>query len=137
MSIASSFAAFESISDIVGGQAALRLCAFYGPSIGRVYIPNQPTSGRPLEKLIGPKAYAELVQALGGSTLFTPRLDLTAVSNAGRVWSLSRQNISKQQIATLLGLTPTRVSQICKALAADGYGDLDDFENAGLSGDQA
>lgn len=133
MSIASSFAAFESICDIVGGQAALRLCAFYGPSTGRAYVPNQPTGGHPIEKLIGRKAFVELVHARGGDTLFLPRLDLAAIGNAGKVWSLSRQNISKHQIATLLGLTPTRVSQICKALAADGYGDLDEFENAVLS----
>jgi len=133
MSIASSFAAFESISDIIGGQAALRICAFWGNSTGRVYVPREPTSGHPIEKLIGRKAYVELVHAAGGTTLFTPRLDLSAISNAGKVWSLSQRNISKQQTATLLGLTPTRVGQICKALEAEGYGNLENFENVVLA----
>jgi len=126
MTASTSFQQFQRVSDQVGGAAALRLHAFFGGLGGSVYVPEQATEGHILEKLLGRKAFIDLVAAYRGQTLHVARLNLEPLRNAGRIWALHRQNISRTNIAGLLSVTQARVGQVLKQLEADGFGDLED-----------
>lgn len=123
MQSVSSFQQFDRLSGIVGGEAALRLTAFFGGAGNAFYIPTKTTPGHFIEKLIGRRAFAVLVDKLPGETIHVSQLRLGALKNAGKVYSLSRKNISDTQISSLLAITPQRVNQIRRMLEAEGFGD--------------
>ena len=121
-----SFTQFERISDQIRGAAALRLHAFFSGIGGALYVPVEATPGHILERLLGRKAFLDIVQAFKGETLHVNRLDLEPLKNAARVWALSSKNISRQTTAGLLGITPARVGQIIAQLNEEGFGGLED-----------
>lgn len=133
MTLSATFRAFERLSDQIGGEAALKLVAWYGATHGRVAVPNHPREGHVLERLLGRKAFCDLVRAFGGETIYTPRVDLSAIQTAAKVWSLTKLNVSRQHTASLLGISAARVGQIVNGLNQEGWGDLEAFSNAGLS----
>jgi len=126
MTASTSFQQFQRVSDQVGGAAALRIHAFFGGLGGSLYIPEQATEGHILEKLLGRSAFIRLVAAYRGQTLPVARLNLDPLRNAGKIWALHRQNVSKTTIAGLLGVTKARVSQVLQQLQEDGFGELED-----------
>lgn len=122
----SAFKQFERISDQIGGEAALRLHAFFG-GLGRsVYVPTESTPGHILERLLGRESFVDLVRAFSGQTLSIPALDIAPLRNAGRVWALTRKNVSQTLVAGLLDISPARVCQIVKSLELEGFGALAD-----------
>ena len=91
-----SFQQFERVSDQIGGAGALRLFAFFSSIGGALYVPQAATEGHILEKLLGRRAFLDLVAAFRGETLHVSRLDVEPLRNAARVWSLASKNISRQ-----------------------------------------
>ncbi len=122
----SSFQQFERVSDKIGGAAALRLFSFYSTIGSHVYIPESATEGHVLERLIGRRAFLDLVAAFRGENVPVSRLEVEPIRNAARVWTLVNKNVSKQSIAALLGVSTARVSQIARQLEEEGFGSLED-----------
>lgn len=126
MPAATSFTQLESVADQIGAAGALRLFTFFGSLGGGLYVPVIVEDDHILSKLLGRKAFSDLVAAFGGQTLHCTRLDLGPLRTAARVWALSKRNLSNQMIAGLLGITAARVSQISRQLREEGFGDLED-----------
>ena len=66
MAVQTNFKLMEKIADQIGAEAALRLCGFFGGQGRAVYVPLKPTQNHIIEKIIGPRAYADLCAAFPG-----------------------------------------------------------------------
>lgn len=121
-----SFQNFDRVSAAIGGGPALRLFSFYSALTDKCYVPEQATEGHILGRLLGRRAFIDLVANFRGESLPVSHLHTEPIKLAAKVWSLDNKNISRQNIAGLLGVTPARVGQILGQLKADGFGDLDD-----------
>lgn len=107
-----SFQEFGRLTDAVGGEAALRLCAFAGTVSGRrLYVPagNAP---HVLRKVMGLAGFTKLVATFGGQTIVIPGVQLESLRTAGRAHALLRQGLSRTAIAHALGVTVQRVHQL-------------------------
>lgn len=126
-----SFQEFGRLADAVGGEAALRLCAFAGTASGRrAYVPADGNAPHVLRKVMGAAGFAKLVTAFGGQTVVVPGIELGALRTAGRAHALLRQGLSRTAIAHALGVTVQRVHQLeseFKDLTDEGL-DHDDAE---------
>lgn len=124
-----SFQEFGRLADAVGGEAALRLCAFAGTASGRrAYVPVAADKEHVLRKVMGAAGFAKLVTAFGGQTIVVPGVQLDSLRTAGRVHSLLRQGLSRTAIAHALGVTVQRVHQLemeFKDLNGEGFDDDD------------
>lgn len=108
-----SFQEFGRLADVVGGEAALRLCAFAGtPSGRRLYVPVDGNSPHILRRAVGAAGFTKLVAAFGGQTIIIPGVQLESLRTAGRAHALLRQGLSRTAIAHALGVTVQRVHQL-------------------------
>lgn len=117
----STFKLFENVSDQIGGEAALKLHAFFGGTTKALYVPVAAAKDHVIAKIIGQEAFENLVAAFAGQTLPIQPLHISPLRNAGRVWALSKNNVSRQTISGLLGISTHRVWQIKNQLAGGGF----------------
>lgn len=121
-----SFQNFDRVAEKIGGGAALRLFSFYSALTDKCYVPQKADEGHILQRLLGRRAFIDLVTNFRGESLPVSRLHTEPIKTAAKVWSLDSKNIPKHQIAGLLGITHVRVTQILAELKRDGFGDIDD-----------
>jgi hypothetical protein len=126
MAIQTNFRLMEHIADQIGAEAALRLCGFFGGRGRAVYVPVKPIPDHIIEKIIGPRAYADLCAAFPGESVPVPSIDLEPLRNAGRIWAVRDSGLSQGQLANLTGLSKQRIGQILAQLQLEGFDSLAD-----------
>ena len=124
MAVQTNFKLMEKIADQIGAEAALRLCGFFGGQGRAVYVPLKPTQNHIIEKIIGPRAYADLCAAFPGESVPVPSIDLSPLRTAGKLWYLRDSGMSNGQLANLVGVSKVRVSQVLNQLRLEGFSDL-------------
>jgi hypothetical protein len=129
--------AFQLLCDAVGPAAALCLCAFFA---GRnVYVPACIPGIHVIVNLIGREAADRLAAEYGGESISVPSCELRHLRRAGQIYALRRYGLSHSAMASALGITAMRVSQIRAQLRREGYDGLaagmpeDELEPPGAS----
>lgn len=94
----------EDLGATIGLTNTLRLCGTRGGQ--QLYVPNQPTPGHILETLLGPRAFAALVEAWGGETITIPALaDFGRYQRIRKGATLLAQGRSLHAVALMTGVT--------------------------------
>lgn len=104
----------QSIAEIVGDEAALRLAMEYGGL--QLYVPLRPPVDSPLVKLIGEPAARALAKRWGGCTVILPL-------NAGRrarIIELRKGGRAVHEIASLVGCTERHVYAVLASYKHSG-----------------
>ena len=123
MSISYSFGQFDEISQVIGGEAALKLVGFFG-NRKQVHVPVRPTNGHLIELVIGRPAFIRLSAEFGGQNLPVPAVDLVPLQLAGKVHLLRDSGLSTRKMGALLDLSHTRCAEILNTLKREGFDQL-------------
>lgn len=108
--------AIDDIAAVVGFTAALRLCAWYGCSSAKLYVPHTASEDHDLARLIGMPAFERLVREWGhdgADLLALPNLeDFEEDRRYRQVRDLLRRNLTPREIGPLVGLSERRIQQV-------------------------
>lgn len=120
MAISTDLRTFGKISEVIGAEAAAKLCGFFGGIGSSLSIPARPICGHVIERVIGRAAFILLIEKFGPGSLWVPKLDLAPLRRAGLVYALGRQGVSPSLQAALADCTPQRISQLRAELTLEG-----------------
>lgn len=111
----------EDICGVIGLTATLRLSAWYGDAVNKVWVPINAEEGQVLSNLIGLPAAKRLSQEWGGQLLRIPRLTIYQDDVRKRLVGLMLElEFETQHIASQLKCSQRRVQQICRELETAG-----------------
>lgn len=115
---------FERLSDEIGGAGALALCAFAGHR-GQVYVPQNEDDKHVFSRVLGKKAFGDLVQAFSGQYIQLPNIEasITPLRRAGLVHDFHTAGTPTRLIAASLRCTRQNVARILRDL--DGVGPIE------------
>lgn len=108
---------FERISNEIGGAGALALCAFAGHR-GQVYVPQNEDDKHVFSRVLGKKAFRDLVAAFGGEYIQLPDIEasITPLRRVGLVHDFRTAGTPTRLIAASLRCTRQNVARILRDL---------------------
>jgi hypothetical protein len=111
---------FERLAAAAGPVPAIRLCAFFGPTM--LHIPTTIAADHPISLLIGAQAADWLAQELGGEKVSVPALEMRALRRAGRMRFHRKLGSSTAAAAADIGVSDRQARNLAKTLLRlEGY----------------